>query len=264
MLADDVEHLVDVVGGMDRGRQVAFVRHPGRLAHQGHGAGLDLARHQDAAHAVAMRALVAVDEFEREREFPLAGGFVQHAHELAVLAADPAAAVEAGAEIGADAELADDLQQRLLDAQLAAELDECRDAVAQELRHREAGIEGEVLGRRIVVGANVARIAADARALAGDADLEEGLAEIVPAPDVGDQPVRGAVAGMHVGVDEARRDQLVAGVDLVVDCALEVLADEQNGIAVIDQLGIAPEGMMPAGMRDQPAAGDARAHGSSF
>ena len=203
-----------------------------------------------------MRALVAVDEFEREVELALARGFVHHADELACVTADPAAAVEARTEIGADAELADDLEQRLLDAQLASELDERRDAVAQELRHRESGVEKQFIDHRIVVGPNVAWIAADARALAGDADFQEGLAEIVPASDIGDQPVRGAVAGMHVGVDEARSDQLVAGVDLTVDRALEALADEQHRVAFVDQLGIAPECMMPVGVRNQPATGD--------
>jgi hypothetical protein len=65
---------------------------------------------------------------------------------------------------------------------------------------------------------------------------------------------------MHMGVDESRCDQLVACVDLVVDLALEALADEQHAVAFVDQLGIAPQRMMPAGMRDQPAAGDACAH----
>src|SRR3981081_3669020 len=107
MLADDVEHLVDVVSGVDRGRQVALLRHFGRLAHQCDGAGLDLARHQDAADAAPMRTLVAIDELQREVEFPLARGLVDQADKLASLATDPAAAVEARPEIGADAELAD-------------------------------------------------------------------------------------------------------------------------------------------------------------
>src|SRR5262249_52547168 len=235
----------------------------GRLAHQGDGAGLDLARHQDAADAVAMRALVALDEFESEVEFPLARGFVEHAHELAGFAADPAAAVEARTEIGAGAGLADRLEQCLLDAQLAAELDECGNAVAQEFRYREAGIEAQLFRRGVVVGADVARIAADARALACDADFEEWLAEIVAAPDIGDQPVRRAVAGMNMGIDESRCDQLVAGVDLAIDLALEALAYEQHAIAFTDELGVPPQSMMPVGMRTQPAAGDARAHGRS-
>ena len=180
------------------------------------------------------------------------------------VAADPAAAVEARTEIGADAELADDLEQRLLDAQLAAELDERGDAVAQQLRDRPSRIEQQLVHHRIVVGPHVAWIAADARTLAGDADFQEGLAEIVPASDVGDQPVRGAVTGMHMGVDESRRDQLVAGVDLAVDRALEALADEQHGVAFVDQLGIAPQRMMPVGMRDQPATGDTGAHEIPF
>ena len=264
MLADDVEHLVDVVGGVDRRRQVALLRHLGRLAHQRDGAGLDLARHQDPADAVPVRALVAVDELQREVEFALARGFVDHAHELALVTADPAAAVEAWAEIGADAQFADDLEQRLLDAQLAPEFDERGDAVAQEFRDRPSRVEKQFVHHRIVVGPHVARIAADAGALAGDADFQKGLAEIIPASDIGDEPVRGAVTGMHVGVDEARSDQLVTGVDLAVDRALEALAHEQHRVAFVDQLGVAPQCMMPVGVRDQPATGDTGAHEIPF
>jgi hypothetical protein len=132
-------------------------------------------------------------------------------------------------------------EQRLLDAQLAAELDERGDAVAQQSADRQSRVEQQFVHHRVVVGAHVARIAADPRALAGDADFQERLAEIVTRADVGDQPVRGAVTGMHMGVDEARRDQLVAGVDLAVDRALEALAIEQHEpYAFIDQLGVAP------------------------
>src|SRR5262245_56686184 len=260
VLADDVEHLVDVVGGMDRDRQVALPCDFACLAHQRNGAGLDLARHQDAAHEVAMGALVAIDEFEREIEFPLARGFIHDANELAAVPADPAAAVKARTEIGADAELADDLEQRLLDAQLAPELHECGDAVAQKLRHRVAGIEQQLFGDRIVVGTDITRIAAHARARARDADLEKRLAEIVAAADIRDQPMRGAMARVHMGVDEPRSDQLVARVDLTVHPAFEALADELHGVAFIDQLGVAPERMTPVGMTDQPAAVDPRSH----
>ena len=72
--------------------------------------------------------------------------------------------------------------------------------------------------------------------------------------------MRRAMAGMHVGVDEARRDELVARVDLAVDRAFEALADEQHGVAFVHQLGIAPERVVSVGMSDQPAAGDAGAH----
>jgi hypothetical protein len=169
---------------------------------------------------------MVLDEIERERKFPLARGFIRHPHQLAALAADPAAAVEARTEIGAAAELADDFEQRLLHAQLAAELDKGGDAVADELRYGEAGVELELIDHRVVVGADVAGVAAHARARTGDADLEERLAEIVAPSDVGNEPVRGAVAGMHVGVDEARRHQFVARVDLTIDRAREALADE--------------------------------------
>jgi len=48
---------------------------------------------------------VAVDEFKREVELTFARGFIQDADELASFAADPAAAIKAWTEIGADAEL---------------------------------------------------------------------------------------------------------------------------------------------------------------
>ena len=76
--------------------------------------------------------------------------------------------------------------------------------------------------------------------------------------------MRGAVTGMHVGVDEARSDQLVTGVDLAVDRALEALAHEQHRVAFVDQLGVAPQRMMPVGVRDQPATGDTGAHEIPF
>jgi hypothetical protein len=169
-------------------------------------AGFDFAWHEDAADAVTMGALVTLDEFERQIEFPLSRGFVHHAHKLASVTTDPAAVVKAWTEISPNAELADGLKQSLLNAQLASELDECRDAVAEEFCHCELGIEAQFFSRRIIVGANVAWIATDSRALASHADFQEWLAEIVTASNVGDQPVRGAVARMHMGVDEPRSD----------------------------------------------------------
>ena len=260
VLADDVEHLVDVVGGMDGDRQVAFLRRHGRFAHQCHGAGLDLPRDQDALHAAVLFAGVALDELERQVEFPLAGGLVHPAVQPAARPGDPAAAVEARAEIGAQAQFAHDLQQGLLHAQLAAELDEGGDAVAEQLGDREACVEVQLLRGGVVVGADVARVAADAGADAGDADLVEGLSEVVRAADVRDEPVRRAVPGMDVGVDEAGTDQLATRVDLPIHAALEALADEQHGRALEHQLGVAPQCVPPFGVADEPAAGDPGPH----
>src|SRR4051794_30364287 len=130
MLADDVKHLMDVVGRMDCDRQIAFLCCLGRLAHQGNGTGLDFARHYDSAYKVFVLAVVAVNEFECEGKLPLPGSLVGHTDKLASVTTDPAATVKARPEIGADAKLAYDLEQRLLDAQLASELHESRDAIA--------------------------------------------------------------------------------------------------------------------------------------
>src|SRR4249919_3423740 len=67
---------------------------------------------------------------------------------------------------------------------------------------------------------------------------------------------------MHVSIDESRRDQLVAGIYLMVDRAFEAFTNEHHVAAFIDQLGIAPE--MPTFICHQPAAGDAGTHGSDL
>src|SRR5207248_1570177 len=108
----------------------------------------------------------------------LARGLVEHAHKLAAFAADPAAAVEAGTQIGADAERTDLIEQGLLHPQLTAELDEGRNPVAQELGDGKARIERDIFRGGLVVGTRVARIATHARAGARHADLEKRLAEI--------------------------------------------------------------------------------------
>src|SRR5215216_4508631 len=166
MFADDVVNLMDVVGGVDRHRQVPLLRRVGSPFHERHRAGLDLAWHQDTANPVRMRALMLLYELDRQIELAVARGFIDDADELAALPADPSAAVEAWAEISADTELADGFEQRLLHAQLTAKLDECRNAVAQKLRHCETGVQRQLLGRRIVIRPEVTDVAADPRALA--------------------------------------------------------------------------------------------------
>jgi hypothetical protein len=44
--------------------------------------------------------------------------------------------------------------------------------------------------------------------------------------------MRGAVAGMHVGVDEAGRNELSLGVDDSIDAAFEAVTDVQNFVAL--------------------------------
>ena len=67
MLADDVEELMDLVGGMDRDRQLSGVRLARRCPQQRRRAGLDLARHQYAAQPVVVGAGAPFDEVERQR-----------------------------------------------------------------------------------------------------------------------------------------------------------------------------------------------------
>src|SRR5581483_68287 len=260
MLADDVVDLVDVVGRVDRDWQIAIARCLGRLAHERDRARLDFAGHQDSANAISMIALVALDEVKRQIKFSFARGLVYDAHELAAVTSDPAAAVKARAEITSVAEFADSLEKRLLNTQLASEFHERRDAVAQELCGGEARIQAQLFGHRTIVGTRVTWVAADACALACHADFQEGLAEIVATSNIGYQPVRCAVAGMHMRINKSRRDELVACIDLMVDAAVETSTDEQNCIAFIDELSIAPKGMMAVRVPNQPTAGNASTH----
>ena len=174
---------------------------------------LHLAGRQEAAHAAAGGAVHALDEVERRVEFAPAGRLVDDALEPSPLAAHPAAGVVARAQVGADAEALDLRHERLLHAPLAAELHERGDAVAQELGHRERGVKTRAALGAMLVGAEVPRIAADSRAFARHADVEEGLAEVVRPSGVRDQPVGRAVAGVHVRVDEAGSDELAGRVD---------------------------------------------------
>jgi hypothetical protein len=129
MLADDIEHLQYVVCRVDRDRQLAFLGGAGSPAHQICGAGLDLARNQDPADAVPARTLPLADKVEREFEFAISRSFVDHTCQLAIGAADPPAAVESGAEIGANSEPFDLFKQGFLHLELTSELYKCRDAV---------------------------------------------------------------------------------------------------------------------------------------
>ena len=223
---------------------------------------LHLARRQEAAHAAAGGAVHALDEVERRLEFALAGRLVDDALEPTPLAAHPAAGVVARAEIGADAEALDLRQQRLLHAPLAAELHERGDAVAQQLGHRERGVQTRAALGAVLVGAQVARIAADSRAFARHADVEEGLAVVVRPSGVRDQPVRRAVAGVHVRVDEAGRDELAARVDHEVGGAVEARADVDDALVFPHHDAVADQRVRAAAEADDPAAADQSAHGA--
>ena len=114
-----------------------------------------------------------------------------------------------------------------------------------------------------VAGLQVADVAFDARPLPRHAYFEEGLAERVGPAVVGDQPVRGAMARVHVRVDEARADEVRPGVDLGVDGAVERRAGVQDAVAFVDDLMVAIEGVAAVAPADDPAAAHARAHRGS-
>src|SRR5258708_11035893 len=175
---------MNIVGRMDRNRQLAFLCCARCCAHQVDCAGLNLTRYENAADAIVASTLLLVDEVEREFEFTLARSFVDDPIQPAVGATDPAPAVEAGPEVGANTKFLDLLQQCFLNLQLATKFHECRDSVAQQLCYGEPRIESKIPGRRTIVGTCVTRIAADPRSFPGDADFEERLTKIVGTADV--------------------------------------------------------------------------------
>ena len=109
----------------------------------------------------------------------------------------------------------------------------------------------------------VARIAFDDLALLRHADFEERLAVVHWASGVGDQPMRGAMAGVDVGVDKAGRDQLAGGVDRCVDRAVEGFADMHDLVAFIDHNPVVDQPMMAAFVADDPARFDQGPHRNS-
>jgi hypothetical protein len=177
-----------------------------------------------------------------------------------VIVADPAAAIVAGRQIGAGAESRHFGKQRVLHACLAAEFDEGGHAVAQQFGDREARVERKGGLSTGVAVLEIARIAFDYLAFPGNADLEKGLAEIHRPTCIGDEPVRRAVPGMDMGVDETGRHQLVRGVDCAVDRAVKGLADMNDPVPLIHDDAVADQPVMAGLVPYDPTRLDRRAH----
>src|SRR5262245_52185122 len=109
----------------------------------------------------------------------------------------------------------------------------------------------------------VARIAFDDPALLRNGNFQKRLTVIHRPAGVGDEPMRGAVAGMHVGVDEAGRNQLALRIDDPVDLAFESFADVEDLVALEHEFPVADEGVMPALMAYDPRRLDFGAHAVS-
>src|SRR5439155_6875711 len=110
--------------------------------------------------------------------------------------------------------------------------------------------------------ARVARIAADARALARHRDLEERLAVEVRPSGVGDQPMRRAVPRVDVRVDEARADEHAARVDLGVGAPVEAAAHVHDAIVLVHDDAVGHERVAARREADDPSAADERSHAS--
>jgi len=145
VLADDFVELDHVVGGVGHDGQAELVRGPAGGAEQIEGTRLDLTGCEQPAYAVVHAAVDLADEGHGALELLHPRGFVHDALETSFLVADPAARIVSGTEIGAQPKPLDLAQERLLHAELAAELHERGDAVSQHLGDRE-GCEQPVAG----------------------------------------------------------------------------------------------------------------------
>src|SRR5207248_2536733 len=177
---------------------------------------------------------------------------VAHALAPAALVRHPPAAVIARREISAAAEAHDLGEQRILHAELAAVFDEGRHAVANELGHGESSVELERCRRSRIAVFEITRIALDDLAFLRNGHLEKRLPVIHGPAGVGDQPMRCAVAGMHVGVDQTRRDQLSPRAGDPSDAALAYLAGVNRPAALHGELCLAPEPGPAARSAQQP------------
>ena len=109
----------------------------------------------------------------------------------------------------------------------------------------------------------VTRIALDDLAFLRNGNLEKRLAVIHRPAGIGDQPMRGAVAGVDVGVDESRRNQLVLGIDHPIDATFECFSDVEDRVPFEHDLGVAQKRMLAALMAHHPRRLDLAAHAVS-
>ena len=202
------QHLVELdhrLGGVERDRAAALVRGLlGRAQELGR-AGVDLGRGQAGANQTAVCAVVAVVEGQRPREPLAAALLVPLPVDAPAVLREPAARAEREPEVDAEAEV-----RRALDDVLAelADLEHGGHAAPEQLGHREvdAGAAG-----RLVLGA-----------VADRQRLEEArVVELGPPRVLDERPVERRARDVRVGRDETGREHPVAGVDGLVDLALE-------------------------------------------
>ena len=260
ILGHEFVELDDVVGRVGRDRHLELVRRLPGGTQQVQRAGFGFPRDQDPADTVAATAVDALDEVDGALELPPARGLVQRALETAAAVRHPAAGIEPRSQVGPRAEPVHFLEQAFLDPELAADLHERGDAVPQQLGHREAGVQVGAFAGAGLIGPRVAGIARGTLALARHADLQERLAEIVRPADVGDQPVRRPVAAVDVHVDETRRHQHPAGVDLPVHLAVEAAAHMQDDPVLEHHHPVAHERVAITLIADDPTAANQRTH----
>ena len=217
---------------MERDRAAALVGGPlGRAQELGR-ARVDLGRGEAAADQTAVGAVEAVVKGQRPREPLTPALLVPLPVDAPTVLREPPSRAEGEPEGDAEAEV-----RRALDHVLAelADLEHGGHSAAEQLGHREvdAGAAG-----RLVLGA-----------VSDRQRLEEArVVELGPSRVLDERPVERGARDVRVGRDEAGREHAIAGVDGLVDLALErgLRADVHDPVALEDDRAVPEEPMAAA------------------
>jgi len=192
-----------------------------------------LGRREEAAHEVAVRAVVALVELDRSREPLPTLLLVPLPLDPPAVAREPAPGAEGQPHVDAQAEIRGARDDVLTGA---ADLHDGGDAAAQELGHREI----DASPRRILV----LRRAADRQELEEPGVIELGIAAVLD-----ERAVERRAADVRVGRDEPGRQDEVAGVDdLRVGSDRRGLprADRDDAVALDDHGSVAQQAVSAA------------------
>ena len=264
MLAHDIVELEHAVGCMGRHRQLARVRLLAGAAQKLNARCFHLPRRENSAHPTFGRSVVTLNPFQGSLKSFQSLLIVANPFEPAFFVTNPATTVIAGSQISACAKPHHFRKQRVLNAFLAAEFDESRHAIAQQFGNRERRIQLEGGVRSGIAVLEVTRIAFHDLALFRNADFEERLAIVHWPAGIGDQPMRGAVAGMDVRVDETGSDKLTGGVDRRVGMPVERLADVDDPVALVNDDAVLDQPMAAGLVANNPARSDQGPHRRSI
>src|SRR3984893_13027051 len=146
---------------------------------------------------------------------------VMNAFKTSLLVADPMTGIITGRKIGARAKAFHLLEQGVLHHDLRAELGEGGDTAADQLDDRVGRIEVErPFGGRFAMSKPTC-IPGHLFPAPRNRHFEKRLPKEKRPTRVGDQPMRRTMSVVNVSIDKTGSDELVAGINLTVDCSVK-------------------------------------------